>query len=491
MPRDVIYTCLFGRYEELNDQPVRHNSEVDFICFTDRADLTSDSWQVRRVPTFGIGAARESRRSKLMPHSCLGAYDRSCYIDASVQLKARPEELFSLLDGEESDLLCIKHPWRDCTFDEAEEIIRFGIDDEVRVREQMSHYRRAGLPLNAGLVAGTFLLRRHNVPGISSFGETWFEHVLRFSKRDQLSFPFVSMQYGLNYKALDLDLLSNWLFSWPVRHGRIPYNFDPEIYLWLHPDVARAGVDPTAHYLMHGRKEGRRLQYHRLLDLTRIANRYSSDKGNLHYNRHFYTRVYEHYLRDMRESAFTLFEIGLLRHDVQARNPDGPFTEAPSLKMWEEYFPNAEIHGFDIQDFSSVGGGRITFTQGDQSDRSAIMAAMTKVQYPLNVVIDDGSHASHHQQIALSALFRELAPGGLYFIEDLHYQPAHLERTDGEKTLDVLRNLAAGKPVPGGFLTESDLVYLRENIASIQFHDSMDYEAPHAGADALAVIRKR
>lgn len=39
--------------------------------------------------------------------------------------------------------------------------------------------------------------------------------------------------------------------------GTLPTDFDPARYLVLHQDVKAAGVDPTAHYRLYGRKEGR------------------------------------------------------------------------------------------------------------------------------------------------------------------------------------------------------------------------------------------
>lgn len=38
----------------------------------------------------------------------------------------------------------------------------------------------------------------------------------------------------------------------------LPEDFDGNVYLKLHPDVKRAGLDPAEHYLNHGRAEGRR-----------------------------------------------------------------------------------------------------------------------------------------------------------------------------------------------------------------------------------------
>jgi hypothetical protein len=489
-PRSVVYTCHFGDYEELTEQPVAERSKIDFVCFTDRTDLRSKTWQVRTVHTLGIGSARESRRPKLMPHLYLGEYDQSCYLDGSLLLTAAPEELFETLSGQQTDFVCIKHPLRDCIFNEAEEIIRGSIDDEARVREQMDAYRRIGFPPNAGMIAGGFLLRRHNKPHLEAFGDAWFAHVLRFSKRDQLSFPFLARELKLSHTVLDVDFISNAWFVWESK-DRLPYGFAPDIYLWLSPDVARDGVDPAKHYRAYGKTEGRPLRYHKPIELDRLANKYKSDKGRLYYNRHFYTRVYEHFLSGMSRDEFTLFEIGLLRHDLQARNPEGPFHEAPSLWMWSEYFPNAQIHGFDPQDLSSVEGGRITVTRGDQSDRAALANAMLKNRHALRVAIDDGSHASHHQQTALGLVFRQLAPNGLYFIEDLNYQPPSLELPNVQKTRDMLRNMQAGVPIRSEFIDPEDMSYLRQNIASIQFFDSMDYASPSVGADSLAVLRKR
>jgi hypothetical protein len=193
----------------------------------------------------------------------------------------------------------------------------------------------------------------------------------------------------------------------------------------------------------------------------------------------------------MKAEEMTLLEIGLLRHDVQAALPGGPYHEAPSLSMWSEYLPRAQIHGLDIASFAGVESDRITFTQADQADRTALEAAARKSRHPIRVVVDDGSHASQHQQISLAALFPHLASGGLYFIEDLNYQPPQWEAPGAVKTLTWLRSIIAGRPMASGFIDESEMAYLVANIADIQFYDSMDYASASLGQDSLAVIRKK
>jgi hypothetical protein len=319
----------------------------------------------------------------------------------------------------------------------------------------------------------------------------WFSHVLRYSKRDQLSFNFTAWMTGLAFRALDLNSMANDIFSWPHSLDRVPYHFNDQTYLWLNPDVARAKVDPRKHYLSHGIVEGRPIRYHAPIELNLLANKFKSGRGNLYYNRHFYSRVYDYFLSSFKSEEMTFLEIGLLRHEGQAPAGDSAQVDAPSLSMWCEYFSRAQVHGVDIQDFSNVESDRITFTRGDQSDRIDLNRVIQRCKYPIKVIIDDGSHASGHQQISLAALFPHLESGALYFIEDLNCQPPHLEEPGAVKTREFLRAISVGKPIDSKFVEQNEMEYLVTNIADIQFYDSMDYSSAEGGHDALAVIRKK
>ena len=490
--KPVVYTCLFGNYETLNEQPTALNSRIPFICFTDRSDLNSKTWLAKAVEPLAIDPARESKRVKILPHLFLTDFNESLYIDASCILKKTPEAIFKdYLSRDSRNFVCLRHPWRDCVYEEAEEVLRSDIDSEIRVREQMDHYQNCNFPRRAGLIAGTFILRRHSKEDVKRFCEVWFSHVLRYSKRDQLSFNFTAWRTGLAFTALDLDLTSNPIFSWPNQVDRLPYHFDDHTYLWLNPDVAKAKMDARQHFYLYGKREGRSIRYHDPLELNRLANKFKSDKGDLYYNRHFYTRVYDYFLSPLKSEEMTVLAIGLLRHDIQASLASGPLIEAPSLFMWSEYFSRAQVHGIDMQDFSYLGDDRITFTRADQSDRAALRQVVQRCRYPIKVVVDDGSHASHHQQISLAYLFPHLASGGLYFIEDLNYQPPHLEKPGTVKTRDLLRAILDSKPISSDFIDNSEIDYLIANIANIEFYDSMDYASGSIGQDSLAVIRKK
>lgn len=90
-----------------------------------------------------------------------------------------------------------------------------------------------------------------------------------------------------------------------------------------------------------------------------------------------------------------------------------------SLKMWEQLFPGAVIHGVDISSTcaSAAGENRIVHI-GDQSDRSFLESEVIP-HGPFDLIIDDGGHWSSQQLASLGALWPHVAPGGIYLIEDL------------------------------------------------------------------------
>lgn len=233
--------------------------------------------------------------------------------------------------------------------------------------------------------------------------------------------------------------------------------------------------------------------------LTELANRYGSDKGTEHRNAHNFARVYEALFEPLQERALTIVELGLLHHE-DARWSEDPHKSygsargagAPSLEMWRDYFPKARLIGFDIHDFSRVSLDRVTIVQGDSSDRDHLAHLVDAAGGAIDVVIDDASHASHHQQVALGFLFRHLAPDGMYIIEDLHWQPPHLEPPDAIKTVALLRRMEATGEVRSPFMTAEEAEYLKRNAGDVMLFDSMEVgTSPLYSRDALGIVSKQ
>lgn len=256
-PRRVVYTALFGYSEFFNDFTYRRD-DIDFICFTDDPELKSDFWTVKVLPAEFLDPARMAKQVKALPHRFLPDHDWSLYIDNTVRLKAAPSKLFEeFLGRAPSPHVCFHHPERDCVYDEAAEVAALGYDDPRRVSAQIALYRRMGYPPNNGLAKGTFMLRRHRDPTLIAVMERWYQQILLFSLRDQLSLNPAAWLSGFSLSYLDRRFDRFELLEWPLlkNNVRLPRDFDDARYLALNPDVPSHA---RHHYLLHGAKEGRR-----------------------------------------------------------------------------------------------------------------------------------------------------------------------------------------------------------------------------------------
>lgn len=209
----------------------------------------------------------------------------------------------------------------------------------------------------------------------------------------------------------------------------------------------------------------------RLYDsMTRLAAKYKSDKGVTLWPFHGYSIYYAKLFEKFRDRPINLLEIGLARR--MDRGAVG--ITCPSLSMWLDYFPNAQVYGFDVDDFSKVQLPRTKIFRGDQGNTDDLLNMVGQCP-KFDIIIDDGSHASYHQQLSLKTLFPHLASNGLYVIEDLHWQNADLEAS------------LPAVPKTRDFLKDSS--ELNQTIAGAK--EILFYESPlKKGKEKLAVIVK-
>lgn len=130
-----------------------------------------------------------------------------------------------------------------------------------------------------------------------------------------------------------------------------------------------------------------------------IAQGSGSDK----YGHHGYHRFYPKHLDSLRNRSGNILEIGI--------------NTGASLALWQNYFPNAFIHGADIG-FEEE-GDRYRVHKIDQSDPDQLRY-LARTIGSASFIIDDGSHIPEHQILSLDILFpNALEPGGVYVIEDI------------------------------------------------------------------------
>lgn len=155
-------------------------------------------------------------------------------------------------------------------------------------------------------------------------------------------------------------------------------------------------------------------------DLDEILNRHASDKQMSH----GYAPVYHALFKRLRDLPLTILEIGIgtlipgARSSMSGYGLPG-YRPGASLRAWRDYFPNAAIHGVDVQpDTMIVGEERITTALCDSTDAAAVKAYLDRSP-TFDVIIDDGVHHPDLQLKTLTNFYPALKPGGIYVIEDV------------------------------------------------------------------------
>ena len=161
-----------------------------------------------------------------------------------------------------------------------------------------------------------------------------------------------------------------------------------------------------------------------MTELSKIAQKYSTDKGNTFINSHGYTEIYDQYLKKYKDENRKIY---ILEIGVQC---------GYDLLMINEYFEgNCEIYGFDI-DLSKMQldlPDNIHVFELNATDSEAVYwwfddrynVANNLCTIPMfDIIIDDGSHFSNDILKSLSIFHNKLANNGTYIIEDLHFENA-------------------------------------------------------------------
>jgi hypothetical protein len=155
-----------------------------------------------------------------------------------------------------------------------------------------------------------------------------------------------------------------------------------------------------------------------------------------------------------------------------------------SLEVWSKFLPrDSAIIGIDIDPAVAdlKFAGNIRAFVADVNDMEKVEACLGAE--PFDIIIDDGSHTSPDIIFAFKQLFPKLAPGGKYFVEDLHcsYWKSHqggfrLRSSSVEYFKDIVDALNADHFESNDCLSNEakiEMADLGRQIARITFYDSL------------------
>ena len=124
---------------------------------------------------------------------------KTVWVDGNISLNVEPNNLLELLG--DNDIAVFRHPYRSCIYQEHPHAKdRLPEDQKPSIDKQIADYRKEGMPQNYGLAECGMIIRKNN-PIVEEFNNRWWAEITRYSRRDQISFPYVLWKMGDRIKV--------------------------------------------------------------------------------------------------------------------------------------------------------------------------------------------------------------------------------------------------------------------------------------------------
>lgn len=202
----VVYTAITGDYDELHD-PTYIDHNIEYVCFTNNKKIKSSIWRIVYVENEGLSDVLLARKIKLFPHKYLNGRASSIWVDGKLQIIGDLQELVNTYCNS-SPIFCFSHFLRNCIYDEAVACLTNNKISKQEIMPQICSYYQEGYPFDAGLYETGFIYREHNEK-VMCLMDAWWNEILKFTYRDQISLPYVVKKIGLKPDIADLYVYKN------------------------------------------------------------------------------------------------------------------------------------------------------------------------------------------------------------------------------------------------------------------------------------------
>ncbi len=157
--------------------------------------------------------------------------------------------------------------------------------------------------------------------------------------------------------------------------------------------------------------------------LCEVAFKYRVDKCEK--IKHPFTPFYYDLLNSQRRSIRKVVQIGV---EMKRKGSHSDNQIGASLRLWQEFFPGAQIFGAAADPLVMFREGKIKTVLCDQSKKEDLLSLLEMTGTDIDLFIDDGTHTTEDQVQTCLTVMPHLQKDALYIIEDV-------------KDLDVERRL--------------------------------------------------
>lgn len=202
--RIAVYTCITGNYDR-PIEPIYVPENVDFYIVTDMEIDPASAWKkidinaIEQIKDFDN--TRKARYVKTHPHVFFENYEYSIWVDSNFKVIGDLSKYIRYV-GKVVPFASNWHPARNCIYKEVDACILRKKDNAKLLREQVDYYRSQGFPKEFGLIETNMIIRKHADTKCVALMEAWWNEMVRWSKRDQLSLPYVIWKQGYTMRDL-------------------------------------------------------------------------------------------------------------------------------------------------------------------------------------------------------------------------------------------------------------------------------------------------
>ena len=210
----AVYTALTNSYDTLYEPKVK-SPEIDYYLFSDNlSNAKTSNWNLKEIDIQYRNPRRLAKIFKIFPHYLFPRYEYSIWVDANFEILNNLNDLVNIyLENSDNYISFFNHSKRSCIYDEGKCNISLGYGNKHIILKQINRYKELGYPEQNGLIAGGFIMRKHNDDRCKRLMKKWWGEIDRYSSRDQLSFNYICWKNNYRYNSVNLDLYNNIYFK--------------------------------------------------------------------------------------------------------------------------------------------------------------------------------------------------------------------------------------------------------------------------------------
>lgn len=214
-----VYTCITGNYDNLKEIE-NLEPEIDYYCFTNNHNIQSNTWNVVYIEDEKLSDIQLARKIKILGHEKINKdYEIHVWMDGTVIFRKKISDFVNYYLKEEDNLVMFKHGERSSIYEEAFACLNCRKEKKKKIETLFKFYEKENYKYDNGLVESTVFIRRTKNKKVQSTMKLWFDMIINYSTRDQLSFNYCIYKTKLKVKMIEEKVFDNTWFIWKKHNS--------------------------------------------------------------------------------------------------------------------------------------------------------------------------------------------------------------------------------------------------------------------------------